>query len=433
MASLPELKKNGSTSLLTHPYFAGTVIFLSAFLARVIFYLVFERLHPGMMTQSLGINGWLDIARNVTAGQGYSEHSLLTYFPVDRLIPTAARSPLPVLILSLLLLVFHQQTLVLLIYSWMLSSLTAVLLYFLAQKVLKSQKMGLATALLYCFYLPEMVISTAYASASESLFTLLLMGYFLTSLGDSETHSRKLAVGAGILLALACLSRPMVLFLPILYAGWMIWKHQAKAVTSLACFFAAFLICLSPWAIRNQIVFGKPIITSTLGGYNLLRHNFGLENRDYRLKTSEDFDPYAHRVIAAAGYDLKTINEVQADDVFTREALKIICKYPVRYLKFSVIRGFWLWYKIGAEQQPYLTQNAAIYLFMFPGMVLALLRRHVLSIFVLHIGYFVFFCALINAQFRFICPMMPYGIMLAVYAITLLEQKRQSLSSHRTG
>ena len=33
------------------------------------------------------------------------------------------------------------------------------------------------------------------------------------------------------------------------------------------------LIVLSPWAIRNQVQFGRPIVTTTHGGYTLLLAN----------------------------------------------------------------------------------------------------------------------------------------------------------------
>ncbi len=197
-------------------------------------------------------------------------------------------------------------------------------------------------------------------------------------------------------------------------------KNRMRALPALAFFGGTFLICLTPWGIRNQIVFGKPVLTTTLGGYNLLRHNFGIENNNYRLRDKKDFDPVARKAITEAGYDLKNMNEVQMDEVFTRAALRIIRRYPWRYLKFCVIRAGWLWYKVHGEKPPYLLQNGIVYLFMFPGLILALMRRHFLSVFVLHIFYFVLFHAAINAQFRFICPMMPYGIMIAVYAAASL-------------
>ena len=112
--------------------------------------------------------------------------------------------------------------------------------------------------------------------------------------------------------------------------------------------------------------------------------------------------------------------------MFKRKAKEIIRQYPWRYLKLTAIRSVWLWYTIGAEKPPYLFWNLFIYLFMFPGLVLVLLRKHLLSLFAIHIFYFILIHIGINAQFRFICPMMPYGIMIAFYALLEFVRRRNA-------
>jgi hypothetical protein len=411
-------EKSKFRAFLCHPRSICLFLFCTAFLARVVFYLIFRK-----DFNNLGINHWLDIARNLVSGAGYSEHSLLTYFPSTQLEPTAARGPVPVLALSLLLLIFRSHyELPLLIYSWSLSSITAVLLYFLSRNVFRSAKAGLVTALTYCFYLPEMFISTAYAAASESLFTLLLMAYFWAMIRSVDSLKARWAAVSGLLLGLACLSRPVVLLFPIFYVAWMFQNHRVKAMMPVVIFLAALILCLSPWVIRNQIVFHRPVVSTTLGGYNLLRHNGMLDRNDLRIYTAEDFAPLAREVVAKAGYRFDRLNEVQLDQVFKLAAIQQIRAFPWRYLKLCVLRSIWLWYKINAERFLLLFQNCLIYLFMFPGLVLVFIRRHSLRVFAVHILYFVLIHAAINAQFRFICPMMPYGIMLAVYTALLLKE-----------
>ncbi len=394
-------------------------ILFIAFFARLIFYLVVKMQHPTIWSaHEIHINGWLDIAQNWVSGGGYSEKSLLTYFPTDHLQPTAARGPVPVLVLAVMLLIFKGNYFYpLFLCSWLLSSLSAVMLYGLARKIFKSGKMALGAAFLYCFYLPEMFISTAYAAASESLFTFLLLGYFLAVIRSTETEKISPAFAAGGLLGLACLCRPVVLYLPLLYAAWLVKAGSSRRILKLAAFLAAFFLCLAPWAIRNQRVFHKPILTTTLGGYNLLRHNAVIRDNEFKILTSEQFDPIARQAVAKAGYDFNRLNEAQLDAIFKREALEIIRTYPWRYLKLCFKRAGWLWYKINVEGPPYRNQNLMIYFFMFPGIILALIRREfLLSMLAFHFFYFILFHAAMNAQFRFICPMMPCGILMAVYA-----------------
>lgn len=401
----------------------AAVFFIIAFCARVLFYFYLRKIHPGWNFHALEVNHWLEIARNVVSGAGFSDKALLTYFPTETLHPTAARSPLPVLAVSLLLSLFGGHVLTLLVYSWILSGLSAALIYIFGKKIGNSEKPAVIAALIFCFYLPEMHHSITYAAASEGLFTflLLLYSFFVFSFRGKDSPLSSLSLG--ILLGLAFLCRPVVLFFPFLHAAWLFAQYRAKAVTRVLLFFAGFALAAAPWAARNQAVFGKPVFTTTLGGYNLLRHNWMIEKNQFKLCTAEDFRPFADQVIAEAGLDLEKANEVELDGVFKKKAGEIIREYPLRYLKFCVIRLGWLWYKIGAEKPVYLIQNLLLYLFMFPGIALALFRRGGLRFMAFTVLYFVFIYAGINAQFRFIVPVIPLGILLAAENARLFFKK----------
>ena len=392
-------------------------LFVFALLCRIVFYLVMKRIHPGLWDlEALHINGWLGIAERLVAGEGYSTRELLGYFPVSQLQPTASRGPVPVLVLAALLRLFKGSYVQpLLFYSWILSALTAAAIYVLARKWTLSPKAALASGVIFCLYIPEMYISTAYAAASESLFTFFLMIYVLRLQRSLETLRLRHAFVAGSVLGLAFLCRPVVLFFPLLFAAQMLARHRLKAAALVFCFVTAFAAVLAPWAIRNYAVFRAPVLTTTLGGYNLLRHNEMLRHNRFMIYTGEDFDPVARAVVAKNGQDFERLNEVQLDRLFKREAKEIIREHPVRYLMLSTCRLFWLWYRINGEKPLLLFQNLLIYLFMFPGLIRVVRGRHPLGSPALLIFYFAGFHALLNAQFRFVCPIMPYGIMIAVY------------------
>ncbi len=414
--------------MIRHKYKDTALIFLTAFFARAVFFLILRHDNP-LWVLNIGINGWLEIAQNLAAGDGYTTRHLLTYFEIDHLVPTAARSPLPVLVLSGLIRLLGSHYSVIFIYSWTLSAAAAVLLSYLSKKIFSSQKMGLITALLYCFYIPEMYLSTGYAAAAESLFTLLLMSYFWVTIKNIESGKVKWAFCAGLLLGLAFLCRPAVIFIPALYVIWIWKKQRSKAIPHIALFLTALLLCVAPWAIRNQMVFHKPIVTSTLGGYNLLRHHHMLEEDRYSITTYKEFEVIARKAVAEKGYTVEELNEVELDQILSEKAVGIIKRHPLRYLKLCAVRCVWVWYKLTGEKPYSRIQNAILYLLMFPGMLLVVRHRHILSVFVWHILFFVIFHALINVQFRFICPMMPYGIMIAVYAGQRLLGKGSSLKS----
>lgn len=402
----------------TSHFRASFLIFIAALAARPLFYVLAKHFHlENWDLKILHINGWLEIAENLAAGEGYSTQKLLTYFGLPSAVPTAARGPVPVFVLAFLLTVFRTSFYhALLIFSWTLSAFSAVLLYKLAREIFSSGKAALTAGFIYAFYFPEMNISVAYAAASESLFTLLLLIYFLLIVKEMKNPDAKNAVRAGIVLGLAFLCRPAVLFFPFFYAGLMIRKFRSQALKNIFLFTAVFVLCLAPWVVRNYMIFGKPVLTTTLEGYNLLRHNGKIKESNYKLQTHEDFMPLAEETLKKSGTNFGAVNEVQADFFFKKEALGIIRAYPFRYLKLCVYRLGWLWYKIQAEKMLYLVPNLLIYLFMFPGLFLALRRGGIPGFFAVHFFYFIFLHALVNAQFRFIAPLMPYGILFAVYA-----------------
>jgi hypothetical protein len=74
----------------------------------------------------------------------------------------------------------------------------------------------------------------------------------------------------------------------------------------------------------------------------------------------------------------------------------------------------WIWYNENSGRGLYAVQNFLIYLFALGGLFYALRSREPIYFLLLaHIAYFVAFDSAIKVQYRFICPIMPYMILLA--------------------
>ena len=93
---------------------------------------------------------------------------------------------------------------------------------------------------------------------------------------------------AGAVLALGVLCRPVLLLWAFAVGAVLLWQafrgidnsrrltaagRIAKSLRSPAAFALGAIVVLSPWAIRNQLQFGRPIVTTTHGGYTLLLAN----------------------------------------------------------------------------------------------------------------------------------------------------------------
>lgn len=132
------------------------------------------------------------------------------------------------------------------------------------------------TALLLALY-PNHI---AYTSL---LFTELFFTALLTS-GIALLFFEKwrLDAVAGVVFALAVLTKPQVLFVPLLVLGWQ-WLRLAgtsiamtkvqTVLTRAALIYGVVLLFITPWLYRNYTVFGDFVFVSTNGGFNLYLGN----------------------------------------------------------------------------------------------------------------------------------------------------------------
>ena len=392
------------------------LVFVLTVVARVIYFLVLSPTSPEWSPSALPRDGWLAIATNLATGRGYSIGSLLTYFTTDTLVPTAARSPFPVLVLTAVVRVFgshwYYPSLVL---AWCCSGIVAVSAYWVAVRVSGREWLGLWTGLVFAVYLSEMYITTTFAVCSEPIFSALLAGYIVLSITAVDRCSISRAIGAATLLALAALSRPAVLFLPVVPMAWMLFRLRRRALAMMLAFALTFVAFQIPWIARNMLVLGKPVVTTTLGGFVLYRHNGMIADGEYHIGYAlRDFRRMVAELAATRGRTLQSFTEPELNDLLSAEGWRIIRAYPWRYLRLSAYRTIWIWYADNSGRGLYAVQNALLYLLTFIGLVYAARSREPLyGLLALNVAYFVVVHSAINVQYRFICPVMPLVILFA--------------------
>ena len=147
------------------------------------------------------------------------------------------------------------------------------------------RRAGLLAAAFAAFY-PDLVwFATRFWS--ETLFIVLLWWAIERTLAADRAGSLRTAAVAGVLWALATLTRELGLYLVPLAALWMLrpragtpagkwWSRlrPAPARSALAgTLVLVSLIGIAPWTIRNAIVFRAFIPVSTMGGLNLWQGN----------------------------------------------------------------------------------------------------------------------------------------------------------------
>lgn len=186
---------------------------------------------------------------------------------------------------------------------------------------------------------------------TETLATVLaLFALVATSLLASK---RRLFAGliCGAAWGCACLCRPT--FLPIaLCAPLVTWAATGRSKTAgklALCVLLGFAGVLAPWAIRNLISMGRPIVTTTHGGYTLyLANNQGfydhLGEHGWRTPwTAEEFDSQiqdARRQQATGNWPA---DEIANDRRERSQAIDVIKANPDRFLSSTLVRiaRFW--------------------------------------------------------------------------------------------
>ncbi|MFQ5610896.1 MAG: glycosyltransferase family 39 protein [Anaerolineae bacterium] len=176
--------------------------------------------------------------------------------------------------LGLLFTVFGPSLLVAKIANIFLYAGVLLLSYHLAKRLFNSELVGRSTLLILSFYPDHIAYSSLLASEILFLF-LLLLGVTLLLAARQRFW---LGLPSGLVFGLACLVKPQAVFIPaIVFAVWFISQIRQGALwklVSLGVLVHIILgLTLSPWLVRNYIIFNDFVFISNNGGYNLLVGN----------------------------------------------------------------------------------------------------------------------------------------------------------------
>lgn len=214
-------------------------------------------------------DAYLAIAENLAAGRGYSVPGSTT--------PTAYRPPLYPLILAGLFGIGGDAPSLGLLHL-ALATATVFLTYRIGRS-LGSEWVALAAAGLVAVD-PLLVRYTA-LPMTETLFTFLV-ALLLVLLVDRREKgvSRSRAFCIGLVFGLGVLCRPVLWAFGALMVGWWIISRvrargriHVHRGTRPWLVLAGVLVAVLPWGLRNLLVLGHPVVTTTHGGYTLLLGN----------------------------------------------------------------------------------------------------------------------------------------------------------------
>lgn len=271
----------------------------------------------------------------------------------------AVRQPIYPLILSLVYILFGKSIETIILLHSIIGT-TIVYMTFLIAKQLFNEKIGLLSAFITMSY-PYYVVNTT-AITDGPLFTLILSFLILTLLKSFKFPSFNKFLLAGFVFGIATLCRgtilPMLFFI-IIGILFILRAEITKKIKFIFSFLFIFLIVIMPWLIKNYIVLGKPVITSSFGTAlwlsnhpDLLMHGYPEITIDYHYyQLYEKIPPQQKK------YLLK-LTVVKRDKFFYQEAIANIkklgfCQYlKMVYIKFKSAYSWNLNPKYDLQRKP---------------------------------------------------------------------------------
>lgn len=229
---------------------------------------------------------------------------------------------------------------------------TVALVYDLGWRLQLGTWSALAALIVAC---DPILLNQAALVMTETLATLLavLTLWLLTRCAPPARWCDLALVGAS--LGLATLCRPTFLpWLGLVVIGVYCWQGNVRQrlARSIVVTVAALLV-LAPWAIRNQVYFGKPIVTTTHGGYTLWLANndafydYLLADTSVAWGVAEDD---ANEVVSGA-------DELAADRAFQLAAREVIARRPGMFVYSGLVRVGYIWsplpQKVQASESTY--------------------------------------------------------------------------------
>lgn len=370
-------------------------------------------------------NAWGEIAANVAAGNGLAQSALLGSLDLHEARSTAARSPLPVLLDASLIKMFGYTATPICVMQALLEAATAAVIVVAGKLIAHRYIYGVLGGLLYVGFVPA--IHYARTMGSEPLAALLgsLLALNLAFCARYAKPFQFLSLGA--LLGALTLTRPVY----VIYLAPLLVAFSANRFVILILL--SFTTTVFPWGLRNYMVFGTPIITTSLGGYNLYRHNEPLSRETYLEEAQQRHDATVFKIktfLNRQDIAYEDLNDAQLDELLKQEALKIIRTHPVRYLRLSLERARWLFSSNGRQTYPTVL---VIMLLIFACTAYGLYWHSMqqgnfeAALFSILIVMWVLVHSLLVAQLRYLIPIMPLVSLFAAIGFAELAARNVNI------
>jgi 4-amino-4-deoxy-L-arabinose transferase-like glycosyltransferase len=166
-----------------------------------------------------------------------------------------------------------------------------------------------------------------------------LTAVFIITLDVAEKNTRKLWLALGALWAVIALTNPALLsMMPFTFLYAVFKNHRAYRpwLGSLALSSVLFAALVSPWLIRNELVFGRPVF---------FRSNFWFEFHlgNYHFSNGMGFSGKHPGANPAELQKYSDWGEMRYIGYYKQDSQRFVREYPREFLDLTLHRAWWFW------------------------------------------------------------------------------------------
>ena len=305
--------------------------------------------------------------------------------------------------------------------------INAVLISKISYMVFKDSLAKNLSLIIMLFYPFFIFYSGLLLSESFFVFFLITAFYFLYKYKESSFCSLKYFVLTNAFFALATYTKASMTFLPvILISSFYYFNNNFNFFKSLKIFIYSlitFCIFLSPWWLRNYMIFDKTVLFTTTSGFVMyLGNNSNNLNADIDISRDVESDKVAKI------RELK--DEVLVNEAFKKEAFSFIKENPKEFLSlaFLKLKRFYN-IKMNTKKHSYIYSIIVfitftpILIFFILGVFLNKTYYKSLSPIYILILYFTLVHMILIASLRYRLPIEPFLILLACASFSKIYKK----------
>jgi len=220
------------------------------------------------------------------------------------------------------------------------SALTCIIIYLIALRLVQ-YKTAFILGILSAFY--PLFIIIIIRIVPETFFTFWLSFTILYLLILKDFPSIKNIAITGLLMGVTVLNNNVITSFFPLIGIWLLMNLKMafwNKLWKVSLVFSISILVITPWLIRNFLIFNKfPLLKSTTG-FNLWIGNNPSGTGTFFTENKEEINP----VIFKKFPDVFKLSEVEQDSIYYKDAIHYIRTNPFHYIKLIAKRFYYFWW-----------------------------------------------------------------------------------------